>query len=96
MEMLDTILLLITCHMLGDYFLQINRIADTKGSSWYHLAVHCVLYIVPFIITFGLDWRIYALLLSHLIVDALKARYKKITYTQDQALHYLIMLIYFI
>ena len=96
MEMLNTILLLVISHMLGDYFLQVDFIANTKGKNWYHLIVHCMLYIVPFIIAFGLDWRIYVLLLSHLIIDPLKARYKKITYTQDQALHYLIMLIYFI
>lgn len=82
--------------MLGDYFLQGDFIASTKGKNWYHLIVHCMLYTVPFIVVFGFDWRIYVLLVSHIIIDPLKARYKKITYTQDQALHYLTMLIYFI
>ena len=94
MAITNTLLLLVVCHMLGDYFLQVDFIAKTKGVNWYHLIVHCMLYVVPFIITFGLDWRIYILLLSHLAIDPLKARYKKITYMQDQALHYLVLLIY--
>ena len=96
MDLVNTIILLVICHMLGDYFLQIDFIASTKGKNWYHLIVHCMLYIVPFIIVFGLDWRIYVLLLSHIIIDPLKARYNKISYVQDQMLHYLIMLIYMI
>jgi len=96
MELLNKILLLVTCHMLGDYFLQNDFIASTKGKNWYHLIVHCVLYIVPFAIVFGLDWRIYALLTSHLIIDPLKARYSKITYAQDQYLHYFIIYMIYI
>lgn len=96
MEIVNTILLLVICHMLGDYFLQTDFIASTKGKNWYHLIVHCMLYIVPFIVVFGLDWRIYVLLVSHLIIDPLKARYNKLTYLQDQIFHYLIMLIYVI
>jgi len=82
--------------MLGDYFLQGDFIAKTKGSNWYHLLIHCMLYVVPFIIVFGLDWRIYLLLATHIAIDPLKARFNRITYVQDQVLHYLIMIIYFI
>ena len=95
MEYVNLILLLVICHMIGDYFLQVDFIARTKGDNWYHLLVHCVLYTVPFIIVFGLEWRIYSLLISHIIIDPLKARYNKITYAQDQVLHYLVLLIYF-
>lgn len=35
---------LILCHLIGDYVLQIDRIADTKGTNMYHLFVHCALY----------------------------------------------------
>ena len=96
MAVIDTIILLIICHMLGDYFLQGDFIASTKGKNWYHLIVHCMLYIVPFILIFGLDWRVYVLLVSHIIIDPLKARYNKITYIQDQIMHYLILIIYLI
>ena len=76
--------------MIGDYVLQCDFIAKTKGSNWYHLFVHCILYVVPFVIVFGIDLRIYVLLLTHLIIDPLKARYNKINYIQDQILHYIV------
>lgn len=81
---------LVFCHLVGDYVLQIDFIAKTKGENWYHLLVHCILYILPFRIVYGIDWRLAVLLVTHIIVDALKARCKKITYTQDQIAHYII------
>lgn len=81
---------IVLCHLVGDYVLQIDFIAKTKGENWYHLIVHCLLYIVPFRIVHGVDWRLAVLLVAHIIVDALKARYKKITYAQDQIAHYMI------
>ena len=90
MLILNNILEIIICHMIGDYVLQCDFIAKTKGSNWYHLFVHCILYITPFAFIFGFDWRIYLLLLTHLIIDPLKARYNKINYIQDQILHYIV------
>lgn len=81
---------LVFCHLVGDYVLQIDFIAKTKGDNWYHLLVHCLLYILPFRIVYGADWKLAVLLVTHIIVDALKARYKKITYTQDQIAHCII------
>ena len=78
----------IFCHLIGDYVLQIDFIAKTKGENWYHLLVHCLLYILPFRIVYGADWRLIPLLITHIVIDALKARYKKLTYIQDQVLHY--------
>jgi len=80
----------IFCHLVGDYVLQIDFIAKTKGENWYHLFVHCLLYILPFRVVYGVGWRLAVLFATHIIVDALKARYKKITYTQDQIAHYII------
>lgn len=96
MTILNVILLLIICHVIGDYVLQVEFIANTKGTNWYHLLVHCFLYIVPFIVVFHLDYRIYLLLLSHIIIDPLKARYNKINYIQDQVLHYLVLIILYL
>lgn len=87
---MENILQIIFCHLIGDYVLQIDYIAQTKGKSWYHLLVHCFLYCVPFYVCFGHDWKLYCLLLSHIIIDALKARYNKINYATDQILHYVI------
>lgn len=85
---------LLACHFIGDYVLQIDFLAKTKGSNWWHLIAHCVLYSVPFAIVFGIDWRLCIIIAFHFIVDALKARYKKIGYVTDQTLHLSTMLIY--
>lgn len=95
-QFMNKVILLIICHMIGDYVLQCDFIAKTKGSNWYHLFVHCILYVAPFIFIFGFDWRILLLLLTHLIIDPLKARFNRITYVQDQVLHYIICCIYLI
>jgi hypothetical protein len=53
-----------------------------------------VLYVAPFAGVFGIDWRIWPLLLSHIIIDELKVR-GKIDYKSDQSLHLLFALLYF-
>ena len=78
---LHTIVLIVLCHLIGDYVLQCDFIAQTKGKNWYHLFVHCALYCVPFLIVFGWTWQLAAIFISHLIIDPLKARWNKITYT---------------
>lgn len=87
-------LLLVMCHCIGDYVLQNDFLAKTKGTNLYHLFVHCVLYLVPFAIVFGVDWKLGVLFISHFIIDILKAKYQKIIYVTDQVLHYLILTIY--
>lgn len=84
---------LIMSHLIGDYVLQIDRIADTKGTNMYHLFVHCALYCVPFYFLFGVSLKLLFVFATHVIIDLLKARYKKIDYKTDQILHYLVLLI---
>lgn len=55
MIMLENIFLIIMCHLIGDYVLQSDFIAKTKGENWYHLFVHCALYVLPFYLCFGFD-----------------------------------------
>lgn len=93
---MHTLLVLVFCHLVGDYVLQSNFLATTKGSNWYHLFVHCALYCLPFFIVFGVMWQLAFIFLTHSIIDSLKARYNKINYPVDQVLHYLVMLVYFI
>jgi hypothetical protein len=95
-NILLSIVLLIVCHLLGDYVLQTDYIAKTKGDNLYHLIVHCVLYCLPFLVIFGLTWQLIPLLGFHYIVDILKARFKIIPYWLDQVIHYLTLVIYFI
>lgn len=94
--MIELLFRLIVCHLLGDYPLQIDYIAKTKGENWYHLLVHCFLYALPFYWLFGWNWQLLVVLISHVIIDALKARYKKINYITDQLLHYAVLIVYFI
>jgi hypothetical protein len=96
MTIINTIIKLIMCHLLGDYVLQVSFIAETKGNNWYHLFVHCALYCLPFFIAFGLGWQLAVIFATHMIIDPLKARYGKINYITDQILHYSVMAIYFI
>lgn len=93
---IELLLKLVFCHLIGDYVLQCDFIARTKGENWYHLFVHCILYCLPFYAVFGITWQLSIIFITHIIIDALKARYKKISYLQDQILHYVIMMIYWI
>ena len=43
-SLIETLFRLVMCHLVGDYVLQIDFIAKTKGENWYHLIVHCLLY----------------------------------------------------
>ena len=93
-RMVEKILVVVFCHLIGDYVLQSDYIAKTKGENWYHLIVHSILYMVPFYICFGLVWQFPILLTTHIVIDSLKARYNKLSYVQDQILHYLVGLLY--
>ena len=91
---MDKVIHLILCHLVGDYVLQCDFIAKTKGSNLYHLFVHCALYCLPFILLYGIDWKIGVLFVSHIIIDVLKARFNKISYIIDQILHYIVLFIF--
>ena len=93
---METLFKLILCHFVGDYVLQVDFIAKTKGTNWWHLIAHCFLYSLPFYLAFGFYWQIGVIIGTHIIVDALKARWKKIGYATDQIAHLVTMLIYFI
>lgn len=87
---------LIFCHLIGDYVLQTDYIAKTKGTNWYHLIVHCMLYCLPFFVIYGLTWQLLFIFVTHMVIDPMKARYNKINYITDQLLHYIVMLVYLI
>jgi len=87
---------LLICHFVGDYVLQGDYIAMTKGINLWHMLVHTFLYIVPFCFVFGWCWQMYVILLSHYIIDTLKARYKLISYATDQVLHIALLSLFFI
>lgn len=84
---------LILCHLIGDYVLQVDFIANSKGHNFYHMFVHCALYCVPFYFIYRVSWQLAFIFITHVIVDLLKARYKKIDYKTDQILHYIVLMI---
>lgn len=86
--MIETIVKLVMCHLVGDFLFQSAYIAESKGKNWYHLFVHCMLYAVPFYLCFGWCWQLAVIAILHFPIDAAKARYNSISYTVDQALHY--------
>lgn len=92
----ETVFRLVMCHLIGDYVLQSDFLAKTKGENWYHLLVHCLLYCLPFYIVFGFVRQLFVLLGVHVVVDAAKTRYKKIGYAVYQVIHYAVLLIYFV
>lgn len=96
MELVKTIFVLLCCHLVGDYVLQNDFLAKTKGTNWYHLIVHCVLYTIPFYICFGFDLKILGIFIGHVFIDAEKARYDKFSYTTDQVCHYLLLIILYL
>lgn len=110
MIILNTIIKLILCHLVGDYVLQIDYLAKTKGNNFYHLLAHCFLYAIPFYICFGFVWQLIPLISLHIIIYFLKAKkiyvfiYPKgkqkqiyvMPYWLDQVLHYATCLLYFI
>ena len=86
-----TLYTIIACHMLGDYVLQSDFLANTKGENLWHLFTHCILYTVPFAVAFGFDWRISALFASHMLIDTMKARMHVIGYAADQVAHLVVL-----
>ena len=94
MEIIRCLLMIIVCHLIGDYVLQGEFLAATKGKNWYHLIIHCILYCLPFYFVFGFTWQIIYIFAIHIATDAAKARYGTINYATDQIVHYLAALSY--
>ena len=86
--MMQIFIKLIACHLIGDYVLQSDYLATTKGNNAYHLCVHSFLYAIPFY--FVLGWGCIFVFSTHIVIDGLKAHYKVVSYSVDQILHYLI------
>ena len=90
------IIKLIMAHIVGDYLFQSPYIAEFKGKDHYILFVHCVLYVIPFVLIFGITWHLIPLFILHVIVDELKARHNLIPLWLDQMIHYITALVYLI
>lgn len=87
---LETLLLALAAHFIGDFALQSAWMASEKGKSMEINIYHAIVYTSTFII-FRVGFSPISLLIltiSHIFIDPLKARDSKIKYIwQDQLLH---------
>ncbi len=85
----------LACHFVGDFAFQSTWMSVEKGKSWEVNFYHCATYTAVFILFVHPSLlAIAVLLVSHFIIDALKARYKLIgPIWVDQLLHFAVILI---
>ena len=76
---INFILLFLICHVIGDYYLQSQDMAENKNCSFNWVMIHSAVYCLPFIIiliffkkTKFLFCLLVLLCLSHLILDIIK------------------------
>ena len=86
-EILNALLKIVFCHLVGDYVLQSDYIAKGK--------VHCVLYCLPFYLVYGFNIQLVVLFIMHIIIDLLKC-IGKIDIVKDQVLHYALAILLYI
>lgn len=82
------------CHLVGDYVLQSDFLATTKGHNLWHMFVHATLYTLPFYIVYGFCWQMMVVWICHIFIDIAKAKYGWINYVTDQILHIALLIIY--
>jgi hypothetical protein len=103
---MKSILWIILAHYLLDFPLQGEFLTQTKGNYFYSLLAHSMIYSLGMALCFELIgvfaiWKVLILIVSHLVIDEVKANAedkKKALTTHlyiDQALHILIDLILF-
>jgi len=98
-------LIMLLAHIVGDFYLQSNRIAKSKNGSFKYLLVHLLIYgltsIVFFVPVFktNITWYLVGFIISHIIIDLLKffvpKKYKNRpwVYVTDQLLHVLSIIV---
>ena len=78
----------IVCHLIGDFVFQNAWMASEKGKSWEVNFYHALLYTVPFWFLDLSNGFLLLILITHFLIDPLKARYRIIKHIwQDQLLH---------
>ena len=77
--MTEYILIYLTAHVLGDFYLQTDHMAEGKRREWRKLLLHGVIYGIPFLLTFiflsyssGRLLAVGLMIISHLVIDLLK------------------------
>ncbi len=91
----STFLIWLACHFVGDFAFQSTWMSIEKGKSWEVNFYHCATYTATFILFAHPSLLAIALILiTHYIVDTLKARYNIIrSIWLDQLLHALTLIL---
>src|SRR5947208_1975626 len=91
----STLLTWLACHFVGDFAFQSTWMSMEKGKSWEVNFYHCATYTATFVLFAHPSIpAVAALLITHFIVDALKARYKVIgSIWLDQLLHFITIIL---
>ena len=86
---IQVLLVWLACHFVGDYAFQSTWMSVEKGKSWEVNFYHCATYTATFVLFAHPSLIAIALLLvTHYVIDTLKARYKIIgPIWVDQSLH---------
>ena len=90
-----TLLIWLACHFVGDFAFQSTWMSIEKGKSWEVNFYHAATYTAVFVLFAHSSLLATAILLvTHFVVDPLKARYKIISSIWlDQLLHVLTILL---
>jgi hypothetical protein len=100
--MMDTVL--VACfglHLLGDFYLQTDKMAERKRHSVPTVLLHCLLYAVAFLplLFFGWNALFLTIVLAHLCIDILKSVPSRtggrqgLVFAVDQVLHLAVLAI---
>jgi len=94
--------LVIIGHILSDFYIQTNKVADKKKKSAWYMLLHCIIYMVGmYIVLVALTGNFFEGLkiaviigLSHIFVDIIKVKvdlkfpqYEYVAFLLDQAIH---------
>ena len=89
---MSQLLTLYCLHWIADFALQSSWMAEHKGINYLVMWAHCSVYAGLFYL-FGFKQLFFPLLISHYIIDTLKARLGVGNMWTDQLLHHSVLLI---
>ena len=79
---MTTYLLLVWIHFISDFLLQTDKMALNKSSSVKWLAIHCLVYGLPFLY-FGFTFAVVTSLL-HFLVDYSSSKLTRVLWEQEE------------
>ena len=100
--------LILLGHIIGDFYVQTDKIAEKKKNSIKYMLIHCLIYTIVMGISFYILCRgivetliiLSSIFLSHFIIDLFKSKYDKkaakyeyMVFLIDQAIHIMVLLL---